>query len=303
MEMGPTLNLFPMFKLACWNIRGMNPTSKQDEVKKLIRNSNCSVCCTVETRVLSKKLDKVCNYVFGNWYRAANNSSCLGGTRIVVGWDPNEVICNVMHHTDQVMHSLIKQINGNKRFFCSFIYASNNDTRRKKLWEELLTFRNIVNDSPWLVIGDFNVSLNPEDRCSCPSVVTSPMCAFRECVNDIEIEDINQSGLFYIWNQKPHATGPDVGVLKNIDRAMGNPGLVTHFPRVFAEFQPYGVSDHTPIVISFPNMAKKKIKPYRFNNHLAEKPNFLPLIKDVWCEHVPGYTMFIVVTKLKKVKK
>ncbi|XP_071702741.1 uncharacterized protein [Rutidosis leptorrhynchoides] len=255
------------------------------------------------TATLMKDVDMNSSEGIVNGDGAANNSSCLGGTRIVVGWDPNEVTCNVIHHTDQVIHCLIEQINDNKRFYCSFIYASNNDSRRKKLWEELFAFNNIVSDSPWLVIGDFNISLNPEDRCSGPSVVTSSMLAFRECVNDIEIEDINQSGLFYTWNQKPHAIGPEIGVLKKIDRAMGNPSLITHFPRVFAEFQPYGVSDHTPIVISFPNMAKKKVKPFRFNNHLADKPDFLPLINDVWCEHVTGYKMFSVVTKLKKVKK
>ncbi|XP_071733554.1 uncharacterized protein [Rutidosis leptorrhynchoides] len=256
----------------------------------------------VETRVLSTKLDRVCNYVFGNWYRASNSTSSLGGTRIVVGCDPNEVTCNVIHHTDQVIQCMVEQINGNKRFLCSFVYASNNDTRRKKLWEELTIFNNIVNGSPWVIAGDFNVSLNPEDRCAGPSV-TNPMNAFRECVNDIEIEDINQSGLLYTWNQKPHAIGPDKGVLKKIDRAMGNLGLITHFPRVFAEFLPYGISDYTPIVISFPNMAKRKVKPFRFNNHLADKQEFLPLIKDVWCVHVNGYKMFSVVTKLKKVKK
>ncbi|XP_071735225.1 uncharacterized protein [Rutidosis leptorrhynchoides] len=200
------------------------------------------------------------------------------------------------------MHCLIEQINGNKRFYCSVVYASNNDTRRKLLWNDLCTFNGIVNDRPWIIIGDFNVSLHPEDRDSGPSIVTSPMHDFRDCVNSIEVDDINQSGFFYTWNQKPHATGSSKGVLKKIDRAMGNQGLISHFPRVSAEFQPYGLSDHTPIVVTIPNMAKRKVKPFRFSNHLADKKEFLPLVEDVWKTKVPGYHMFSVVIKLKMIK-
>lgn len=51
--------MVPMFKLACWNIRGLNEAPKQKEVKNLIMESGCSICAIVETKVLTKNLDKM----------------------------------------------------------------------------------------------------------------------------------------------------------------------------------------------------------------------------------------------------
>ncbi|GKE79920.1 RNA-directed DNA polymerase, eukaryota, reverse transcriptase zinc-binding domain protein, partial [Tanacetum coccineum] len=72
---------------------------------------------------------------------------------------------------------------------------------------------------PWCLLGDFNASLHLEDKAAGSSLIDITMREFQECVEDIEVSDVNSSNLKFTWNQKPR--GGD-GVLKKIDRIMAN---------------------------------------------------------------------------------
>ncbi|GJR12678.1 hypothetical protein Tco_0795330 [Tanacetum coccineum] len=58
-----------------------------------------------------------------------------------------------------------------------------------------------------------------EDVCTGSSIMSSVMCDFKDCVNNIEVVDINSTGIHFTWNQKPK--GRD-GILKKLDRIMEN---------------------------------------------------------------------------------
>ena len=76
-----------MINLACWNIRGLNATPKQLEVKKMILDHKLSLVCLIETRVSMIHKPLVVNSVFTDWEMLDNyNSHDLG--RIWIGWDP-----------------------------------------------------------------------------------------------------------------------------------------------------------------------------------------------------------------------
>ncbi|XP_024964255.1 uncharacterized protein LOC112504542 [Cynara cardunculus var. scolymus] len=97
------------------------------------------------------------------------------------------------------------------------------------------------------------------------------------------------------------------GLLKKLDRVLGNLSLLASFPSVHASFLPYGLSDHCPAVVNIDVHSSSKsslhAKPFKFNNHLSDSPNFLPLVNNAWSRYVGGCHMFYVVSKLKDVKK
>ncbi|GJR59950.1 sodium/hydrogen exchanger 6 [Tanacetum coccineum] len=94
-----------------------------------------------------------------------------------------------------------------------------------------------------VILGDFNASLSLDDTTHGASNINISMCEFNECVHNIEVTDVNSTGLRYTWNQKPHAK---LGILKKIDRVMCNLGFNQEFPGSYAIFQPYRISDHLP---------------------------------------------------------
>ncbi|GKA83475.1 protein LAZ1, partial [Tanacetum coccineum] len=132
------------------------------------------------------------------------------------------------------------------------------------------------------------------------SKLDSAISDFKDCVYNIEVLDINSSGLHFTRNQNPKGGG---GLLKKLDHIMRNTDFINAFPGSYALFQPYRVSDHSPAVLNIPNLPFHKPKPFKFFNFLTYKSQFLELVSNVWNQHVDGHRMYQVVSKLKSLKK
>ena len=73
-----------MINLACWNIRGLNATPKQLEVKKMILDHNLTLVCLIKTRVSMIHKPFVVNLVYTVWEMLDNyNSHDLGRIGLV----------------------------------------------------------------------------------------------------------------------------------------------------------------------------------------------------------------------------
>ncbi|GJX93281.1 hypothetical protein Tco_0347867 [Tanacetum coccineum] len=126
------------------------------------------------------------------------------------------------------------------------------------------------------------------------------MSDFKDCVAEIEVEDISMSGLNFTWNKKHGKVGE---LLKKLDRVMGNVAFMTSFPTSYAHFLPFMTYDHTPDVFAIPEVSKAKLRPFKFYNYLTSKYGFIPVVKKVWNTDVEGYSMFSLVSMLKMLKK
>ncbi|GJU26415.1 putative RNA-directed DNA polymerase, eukaryota, reverse transcriptase zinc-binding domain protein [Tanacetum coccineum] len=72
------------------------------------------------------------------------------------------------------------------------------------------------------------------------------MREFNDGVANIEVEDVNSTGLHFTWNQKPRE---ERGILKKTDRVMSNIDFNNSFPGSYAIFQPYRILDHAHAVL------------------------------------------------------
>ncbi|GJZ84155.1 nucleotide-diphospho-sugar transferase [Tanacetum coccineum] len=180
-----------------WNIRGLGNVTKQNEIKKLIRNERLSMCAVLETHMKKNRIDKVCMNIFGSWVWQNNVGYSSKGCRIVVGWDTNNVISTLINATAQSMLYKVEVISSKNIVYCTFIYAANKGKDRRDLWKELNLNKRLIGDSAWVIMGDVNVSLNLEDHSEGISNFSQDMIEFQECVNEIEIEDINSTGMHF----------------------------------------------------------------------------------------------------------
>ncbi|PWA58591.1 RNA-directed DNA polymerase, eukaryota, Reverse transcriptase zinc-binding domain protein [Artemisia annua] len=170
---------------------------------------------------------------------------------------------------------------------------------RRALWSNLVSHASFMRNRPWVLLGDFNAALNLEDHSCGGYAPDIAMREFKQCVLDIEVMDINSTGLHFTWNQKPRGSN---GILKKIDRIMGNLKFGDIFPGSFAIFQPYRISDHSPCVLRVPHMMKPKPKPFKFSNFLVYKEGFLDTVTSGWNQNVNGCSMYRVVKRLKGLK-
>nr|KAJ0198574.1 hypothetical protein LSAT_V11C700342390 [Lactuca sativa] len=289
-----------MMNIGCWNVRGSNLRPKQEEIKNVIRSNNLSLFAILESQLRFNKLQTTCNNVFGNWMWISNQDMSPKGTRIIIGWDPDEVVVMPLDANSQVMHCQVLFIKENKRLFCSFVYGCNYYIDRRKLWDSLEKHYYLVAGHPWLIAGDFNVTRELVDSMADNSKITRGMVEFNECINHIGVQDINRNGLHYTWNQRPRGAA---GALKKLDRVLGNMKFIEDYPNVFANFQPYRNSDHSPMIIKFPVKKKFRIRPFKFVNSLVLVDNFLPIVENIWKSEIEGHGMFRFCQKLKLLKK
>ncbi|XP_048501331.1 uncharacterized protein LOC125497709 [Beta vulgaris subsp. vulgaris] len=171
-----------------------------------------------------------------------SNSNVVDQGRIVVAWFPNAFNVFVELVTDQLIHY------------------------RVMLWQAL---SKVKTNLPWVVMGDFNVVLNLDERVGSP-VRLHEVADFRDCVDHCELADLKQCGRFFTWTNKQEGGRR---VFSKIDRVMVNEGWRTQFENAMVHFMPEGDYDHCP-----------------------------GIVRRVWDTQVRGCPMFRVIQKLKQLK-
>ncbi|GJY09972.1 RNA-directed DNA polymerase, eukaryota, reverse transcriptase zinc-binding domain protein [Tanacetum coccineum] len=259
------------------------------EVQQVVSENQLSVCAILESHVNMISLTSVCAKVFRSWEWTSNANLCNKGCRIILGWNKDLVDVMIMAQTNQTAHAKVIHHTDRKAIYSTFIYASNDSKERRLLWADLGLYKLVVRGLPWVLLGDFNVTLNMEDVCTGSSIMSSVLCDFKDCVNNIEVVDINSTDIHFTWNQKPKNRDD---ILTKLDRIMGNLDFIDSFQGAYANFQPYRISDHTPAVLKIPSLAVTKPKPFKFYNFIALKGNFLDMVATHWNTSVDGYSMF-----------
>ncbi|GJV69943.1 RNA-directed DNA polymerase, eukaryota, reverse transcriptase zinc-binding domain protein [Tanacetum coccineum] len=145
---------------------------------------------------------------------------------------------------------LIEVLSTKERFFCTFIYAENNGRLRRKLWADLIAYKSMSNNSPLGYIRRSKCESSFTYHLEGISYKTHDMEDFQDCVNAIKVDDICSSGLHYTWTKS--LLNPNASVLKKIDRVMGNEEYLEVRNRAHVVFLPYGISDHSPVVLTYP---------------------------------------------------
>ncbi|GJR27110.1 RNA-directed DNA polymerase, eukaryota, reverse transcriptase zinc-binding domain protein [Tanacetum coccineum] len=259
--------------MVAWNVRGMCNRDMQKEFRKFISDEKLNICAALETHIKERKINKIYDFVYGNWSWVSNMNKSDRGCKIIVGWKEEDVNLMLIHSTKQTMLCLNEIKDSKNKFFYCFVYAANTGKERRILYKDLKNYRRMIDDKPWVLMGDWNVSLHLEEHSEGGSCKTSDMIDFQECLEKIEVEDLNCSGIHFTWVHSRQ--DPSSGILKKIDRVLGNTEFVSRFINSHALVLPHLTSDHSPALLIIPKMKNKKHKAFRFSNFIADKPEFI----------------------------
>ncbi|PWA59001.1 RNA-directed DNA polymerase, eukaryota, Reverse transcriptase zinc-binding domain protein [Artemisia annua] len=230
-------------------------------VRQVVNENNLCICAVLESHVDAFVVYDTCRKVCSRWKWTSNGSICDKGSRIILGWNDDIVDVMIMSQTNQIMHVQVNIRAENKTLFCSFVYADNYYVKRRALWSNLESH--------------------------------------AKCVTNMEVADVNSTGLHFTWNQKPKGSNR---TLKKIDRIMSNLQFCDTYPGSFAIFLPYRISDHSPCVLRIPHVAMLKPKPFKFSNFLVHKEGFMDTANLGWNMNVNGCAMYRVLKRLKGLK-
>lgn len=115
----------------------------------------------METHLKQQNLATSMNELFPGWRFESNHSEEADNGRIILVWDPVISVIIYLKTPQFILCGVFNPIS-NQSFTMAFIYAWNTREERIPLWDKLkeLVASSPVNQSPWLVISDFNQILS-----------------------------------------------------------------------------------------------------------------------------------------------
>ncbi|XP_062099632.1 uncharacterized protein LOC133805461 [Humulus lupulus] len=283
-----------MDRLFGWNVRGLNKTSKQREVMRMISNKRIGFVSLLETRVKTSNMGSLYLNMFKGWCFTSNLTHHPNG-RIVVAWNPYSFDVDIRGSSSQWMHFLVSIKNGDQ-FAITVVYAFNDMKGRESLWADLEKLGYEIN-CPWIVMGDFNSVLSPSDRLPhCGN--GSELVPFQTCVEHCRLVDVKFSGSFFTWNNKQ--AGKD-RVYAKLDRVLANDSWMEKYISAEVIFFREGEMDHSPFLVNFGSVQENR-KPFRYFNFWSNLAGFQRAVAESWNEDVKGTPMFCLVSKLKRLR-
>ena len=280
----------------CWNIRGLNDPLKHAEVRRFFSEEKLSLCGLVETKVKEVNLMNVSRAINPSWKFFCHSDISPFG-RIWVCWNPSDVVVSIIQSSAQAIHCRVTPISGVWNCVVSVVYGECDYEKRRELWADLINCGSMVDDSPWLVLGDFNAIRSPFEHSG--GSVAWP--AWKDdlgcCLGQAGLDDLQFSGCKFTWFNK-QIQSP---IWRKLDRVLVNPSWECIFPGSSARFLPSRISDHSPMVVKLAELPKRKI-PFKFFQFWVDHPEFLSVVTRAWDINVHGTPMFRLCCKLKNVK-
>ncbi|XP_056687902.1 uncharacterized protein [Spinacia oleracea] len=269
-----------MDRILCWNVRGINSTQKQNEVRKFVQRHDVGLVGLLEHKVKLAKLGKLYQNIFMNWCFTSNASFHNGG-RIVVAWKLNSFTVNIVAVTSQLIHCHVNPVSGMTSFFCTFFYAFNDSSQRKELWKTLM---DVNTRDPWLLGGDFNCVMGVKERIGDP-VRHAEILDINACMHGCSMEDIKSVGSLYTWNNKQYGAAR---VFSKLDRVLSNPAWQSAYCSAEACFLTEGEFDNSPGLITVYPRHTGGRKPFRYFTMWKSSPDFAGIVQHQWNQQVHG---------------
>ncbi|KAL0448790.1 UNVERIFIED_CONTAM: hypothetical protein Slati_1435400 [Sesamum latifolium] len=177
--------------------------------------------------------------------------------------------------------------------FCTFIYAKCYRNPRRILWEELVKLSN--QSVPWIVGGDFNVILHPNENQGGDMQRLGPMDDFNDMMSDTGLIDAGFEGEPFTWTNKR--------VWRRLDRVLYSKEWAETFNITRVVHLPRRLSDHHPLCIEATKAENKKPSSFRFQNMWLHHQSFLQTVKQSWELPIEGYGMYKLQQKIYRTKE
>ncbi|KAL6551245.1 hypothetical protein OROMI_021733 [Orobanche minor] len=198
----------------------------------------------------------------------------------------------ILKSTEQMLHVEVNCSSIPSVFFLTVVYGRNTKIQRRDLWDDLLSVSQ--NQVPWMVGGDFNIILQPEEKKGGACPIQSDMEEFSDCLLNCNLSDVGYAGTPFTWYRD--------GVWQRLDRILVSPEWYSSFPSISTRHLPKYQSDHNSLLCQFEhNIAIRKTS-FRFQNMWVKHQLFLPTVQESWGIHTFSRGMCKLSEKLVRLK-
>ncbi|KAK4392729.1 hypothetical protein Sango_2050700 [Sesamum angolense] len=216
-------------------------------------------------------------------------SNC--GNQIWFFWGP-DVRCQVLVDHEQLLHVRLESNKRPKPLFVTAVYAKSDTVERRELWDALRAVS--VGASPWIVGGDFNNVLSPDERSrgSAPSGIA--MSDFHDAIADYALVDAGYVGSPYTWYSRR--------LRQRLDRVLISSCWMTVFPKMQVAHLELSRSDHRGLLVEAECTVERKVSSFCFQHMWTTHSKFLGVVCRNWQYPTVGSGMMRLQQKLTRLK-
>lgn len=209
-------------KILNWNVRGLNGKDKRLAVRQSILLEKSDVVCLQETKlnVINNTLvSQICGGRFKEFvYLEADGTK--GG--ILLAWNARKY--KLLHSSKGVYTVTTKLEHNGVECQISAVYGPTSAQLRRNFFLEIQDSQP-PDGIPWLLCGDFNVTLSSGDRTNLNNNNWRESIKFNELLLELDLIDLPLRGRNYTWsNTREHPT------MARLDRFLISPRWSNSFP-------------------------------------------------------------------------
>ncbi|KAL0317839.1 UNVERIFIED_CONTAM: hypothetical protein Sangu_2198200 [Sesamum angustifolium] len=217
------------------------------------------------------------------WYRIVGINLGLLGP---------DVRCQVLVDHEQLLHIRLESNKWPKPLFVTVVYAKCDTVERRALWDALRAVS--VGASPWIVGGDFNTVLSPDERSGGSAPSGMAMSDFHDAIADCALVDAGYVGSPYTWYSRR--------LRQRLDRVLISSCWMTVFPKMQVAHLELSQSDHRGLLVEAECSVERKVSSFRFQHMWTTHSEFLGVVCRNWRYPTVGSGMMRLQQKLTRLK-
>lgn len=230
-------------KLMSSNVRGLGGDEKCNVVRNVIKNLRCDIVVFQETKCNRMDYAYAVHFLpsfFSNEMAYNLSINSAGGT--IIAWKHSYQLLSSWstRHTVSVR---LRKLGSDMEFSVTNAYGPIANALKEDFVNELRLCAEL-NNHPWILLGDFNLTRWLVDRSS-GNHSFALMDLFNGFISDAGINDIQLLNRSFTWTSKR-----PVPSFSKLDRVFVSSEWITAYPVVILEALELLVSDHTPLVLT-----------------------------------------------------
>lgn len=263
---------------AFWNCRGLKGSLTVRRLQGIKSSFSLDVLFLIETKNSDDIIRDVGAQLGFDYVRCVSPRGIGGG--LALFWNKEvDIVFNAMD--DRMIDCKINNKDGFMYFSC--IYGHPICSLRKHLWEKLQRIAT-TRLGPWLLCGDFNEVLRPEEKIGGRPREPWSLVDFNQMVNVCRLQDLPFTGNNMTWIGKRKG----YSIQSWLDRGFGNDEFRAKFPATRVTYLEMIESDHRPAVIQIRRTTEFGKKSFCFDNRMIEREGFKDVILSGWNSDNPN---------------
>ncbi|KAJ1377585.1 Endonuclease/exonuclease/phosphatase superfamily [Sesbania bispinosa] len=243
-------------------------------IKDLSLKYKVDILCLFEPRVSGPSATRVIKRLGFPSNHVVHANGFSGGLWLL--WKDEVCRVDIVKDHPQFIHARVSPVDGSVPWFLTSIYASPRPAIREELWAQLQLLSTSILD-PWVLMGDFNSYLSPEEKSGGAPANVRSMSRFNSFINLCGLFDLGYCGPPFTWEWR--------GVKERLDRGVVNAAWQVQFPNSIVHHLPPLCSDHHALLLdNTPSPLTLQPKIFRFFASWLQDMSFPNVVFNAWME-------------------